>query len=76
LARFPDNQLVKPHQEYNIWFGNCSTVPEMWRFYKFEVRGKSLAVSHAVRHQLKTPQQQQESKQQQGSQQETQERQL
>jgi hypothetical protein len=36
--------------------------PEMWQFYKLDVRGKLVAVSH----QLMTPQQKQESKQQQG----------
>ncbi len=50
--------------------GRChGHFPEIWQFSKLNVRGKlvavKVAVSHAIRHQLVTPQQQQESKQQQ-----------
>jgi hypothetical protein len=58
------------HTKSDIWEGNGSVpdghFPKMWQFLKFEVRGKLVAVSQAVRNQLMTPQQQQESKQQQG----------
>jgi hypothetical protein len=46
--------------------GSSRQLTEMWQFYNLDVRGKLVAMSHAVRHQLMTPQQQQESKQQQG----------